>query len=98
MKKLLFALSIVGMFMLIGCNPCRVGDCTCIMWTFDNDTSETITVKNIKHGDPSSITIAPYAFVEVYVESDADYVSFDYTPDTVLVKKIAGSYTYRFYK
>ncbi len=98
MKKLLFALSIVGMFMLIGCNPCRVGDCTCIMWTFDNDTSKTITVKNIKYGEPSSIIIAPYAFVEVYVESDADYVSFDYTPDTVLVKKIASSYTYRFYK
>lgn len=26
MKKLLFALSIIAMFVLVGCNPCEVGD------------------------------------------------------------------------
>lgn len=98
MKKLLFTLSIIGMFILLGCNPCRIGNCTCIMWKFENGTGEIVTVKDIKNGSPSSITIAPYAFVEVYVESDSDFVSFDYTPRTVSVKKVANSYTYKFYK
>lgn len=98
MKKLLFTLSIIGTFVLLGCNPCRVGNCTCIMWKFENSTGEVITVKNIKNGSPSNIVIAPYAFVEVYVESDSDSVSFDYTPRTVSVKKVANSYTYKFYK
>lgn len=83
--------------MLFGCNPCKVGNCTCITWEFENKTNKVITVKNIKHGSPSSITIPAYAFVEVYVESDADYLSFDYTPDTVFVRKVRNSYTYEFY-
>lgn len=98
MKKLVFALSIIGMVVLFGCNPCKVGDCTCIMWKFENSTGEIVTVKNIKNGSPSSITIAPYAFVEVYVESDSAIVSFDYTPNSVSVKKVANHYTYKFFK
>lgn len=103
MKKLLFALSIAGMLMLCGCNPCKVGDCTCIMWKFDNDTDEIITVKQIKNGNPSSITIPAFAFVEVYVDymegGDIDYdVSFNYTPKSVSCERVIGSYTYRFHK
>ena len=98
MKKLLFTLSILAMFTLVGCNPCKVGDCTCIMWTFENDTNETVVVSDLKDGTFSTVTIPPYAFVDVYVESAAEVLKFDYKPkESVNVKK-EKNYTYVFYK
>lgn len=48
MKKLLFALSIIAMFVLAGCNPCEVGDCACTLWTFENKTNETVIISDLK--------------------------------------------------
>lgn len=98
MKKLLFTLSILAMFTLVGCNPCKVGDCTCIMWTFKNNTNKPVVVSDLKDGTFSTVTIPRDAFVDVYVESAAEVLEFDYKPkESVNVKK-EKNYTYVFYK
>ncbi len=98
MKKLLFASAMLGVLVLSACNVCKVGECTCIMWTFENDTGETVTVSEIKNGTLSSITIPPFASVSVYVESAAESLSFNHEPDFVKPLRVKGDYTYKFVK
>lgn len=98
MKKLLFALSIVAMFVLVGCNPCEVGDCTCILWTFENKTNETVVISDLKDGTLSTVTIPPKGIVDVYVESAAESLSFNYEPKTVRVSKVKDDYIYKITK
>lgn len=98
MKKLLFALSIIAMFVLVGCNPCEVGDCACTLWTFENKTNETVIISDLKDGTFSSLTIPPKGVVDVYVENAADSLSFNYEPKTVRVSKVEGDYIYKITK
>ncbi|MEE1290225.1 MAG: hypothetical protein UHW86_04220 [Spirochaetota bacterium] len=98
MKKLLFALSMLGVLALCACNVCKVGDCTCIMWTFENRTNETVFISDLKDGIPSDFTIPPYASVDVYVESAAESLSFNHKPSFVRPSRVKGDYTYKFVK
>ena len=98
MKKLLFALSMLVVLALCACNVCKVGDCTCIMWTFENRTNETVIISDLKDGTFSSLTIPPKGVVDVYVENAADSLSFNYEPKTVRVSKVEGDYIYKITK
>ena len=98
MKKLLFALFMLVVLALCACNVCKVGDCACTLWTFENKTNETVIISDLKDGILSDFTIPPHASVDVYVESAAESLSFKHKPESVRSSRVKDDYTYKFVK